>query len=145
MGGSKMRKQVLAFLSMIGLAGSATPASPQVLKGSANTSKESTVKNSKANPENNAAAGKVVAHGAGDKTSANAAIQDKRKDAAAESNAAKDAAAHKMRKAGAEQNAAPDVVNEKGGNDPHHKAAATHAPHLRTHKAVTTTPEANPA
>ncbi len=82
-----MRKQVLAFLSMIGLARSATPASPQVLKGSDNTSKESTVKDSKAKQEN----------------SANAAIQDKRKDAAAESDAAKDAAEHKMRKAGGEQ------------------------------------------
>jgi hypothetical protein len=143
MGGSKMRKQVLAFLSMIGLAASATPASPQVLKGSDNTSKESTVKDSKAKQENKAAAGEVVAHGAGDKTSANAAIQDKRKDAAAESNAAKDAAAHKMRKAGGEQNAAQDVVNEKVGNDRGRKAGGEQEDKLGNKKAVKGAAEVN--
>ena len=98
-----MRKQVLAFLSMIGLAGSATPGNPQVPKGSDNIKKESTVKDSKTAQENKAAT--------------NAEIQDKRKDAAAESNAATGAAATKMRKAGGEQTAAQDVVNEKIGND----------------------------
>jgi hypothetical protein len=51
-----MRKQLLALLSMIGLAGSSAPASAQVLKGSTQPDKktESQLKRSKAQQENQA-------------------------------------------------------------------------------------------
>src|SRR5215472_5139699 len=54
-----MRKHVLAFLSIFGLAGSSTPASAQVVKGSqsANTKSESTVKASKSAQESGAGQG----------------------------------------------------------------------------------------
>ena len=100
-----MRKRLVALLSLAGFAGSTTPVTAQVLKGSdqADTKKESTVKDAKATQEN--------------KDAANTAIQDKRKNAVAESNAAKDAKTIKMRKAGGEQKAAQEVVSEKVGSD----------------------------
>jgi hypothetical protein len=63
-----MKKHLVAFLSMMGLASAAVPARGQVLKGSDQQSKtknESKIKSSKLNAEKNAA---------------NAQIQDKRKD-----------------------------------------------------------------
>lgn len=63
-----MKKHLIAFLSMIGLAGSAAPATAQVLKGTQEKSKlktESQIKTSKQNAE---------------KTAVKNQIQDKRKD-----------------------------------------------------------------
>jgi hypothetical protein len=54
-----MKKHLVAFLSMIGLAGSAVPATSQVLKGSNQVSKtkaESQIKQNKQNAEKSAAA-----------------------------------------------------------------------------------------
>lgn len=53
-----MRKQILAVLSILGIAGSSAPSQAQVLKGSKNTSTkaESTIKLDKAKQERNAAA-----------------------------------------------------------------------------------------
>jgi hypothetical protein len=82
-----VRKRLVALLSMAGLAGSAAPATGQVLKGSQPSNKtkaESSLKYGKAQQENNAAAS---------------------------------GAAKKERKADGEQQAAQDVVNEKVGAD----------------------------
>ncbi len=88
-----MRKQLLAFLSMIGLAGSATPASPQVLKGStpADTKSESTAKTSKIVQE--------------DAASKDAAKNKVKLSSAEGGHATSDVVTEKQRKAGGEQNA----------------------------------------
>ena len=69
-----MKKHLVAFLSMIGLAGSAAPMQAQVLKGSKNasTKNESKIKASKQSAENKAV---------------QTQIQDKRKDKWAKANA----------------------------------------------------------
>jgi hypothetical protein len=70
-----MKKHLVAFLSMIGLAGSVSPLRAQVLKGAeekAKTKTENTIKLTNANKEKNAT---------------NAQIQDKRKDKWAKANA----------------------------------------------------------
>jgi hypothetical protein len=76
-----MKKHLVAFLSMIGLAGSA-PVQAQVLKGSDQpTRKESQIKQNKQTQENNAQ--KIVdksAKNTAEQNAANAQIQDKRKD-----------------------------------------------------------------
>jgi hypothetical protein len=82
-----MRKRLVALLSLVGFAGSSTPATSQVLKGSSatpETKTESQVKGDKVSQEN----------------------------AAAQNDTSK-----KMRKAGGEQQANKDVVTEKVGPD----------------------------
>jgi hypothetical protein len=82
-----MRKRLVALLSLAGFANSATPATPQVVKGSnppADTKSESQIKLDKTKQEN----------------------------AGAQNDASK-----KLRKAGGEQQAAQDVVTEKVGPD----------------------------
>lgn len=80
-----MRKQLLALLSMVGLAGSTVPAQAQILKGSKedSTKKASTVKNAKSKQETKAAAVQAT---------------DKHKKGAAEAEAAKTAGHIKMNK-----------------------------------------------
>ena len=63
-----MKKHLVAFLSMIGLASSAAPAQAQVLKGSAEKAKSTNESQIKLNKQ------------AAEKNAANAQIQDKRKD-----------------------------------------------------------------
>lgn len=109
-----MRKQLLALLSMIGLAGWTVPAHAQVLKGSKEaTKKASTVKQAKAKKEtataashaamkehkaaSDASAGKTNGHikmekGAAEANSAKTNVHIKMKKNAAESAAAKGAA-----------------------------------------------------
>lgn len=57
-----MRKQLIAFLSVLGIAGSNAPSQAQVLKGSkeAPTKSESTIKGDKAKREQNAAVAAAI-------------------------------------------------------------------------------------
>ena len=112
-----MRKQVLAFLSALGLAGSSAPATAQVLKGStpADTKSESTVKASKVSQEDAASkdAGKTTKLAKEQKASDGAADK-KIKYSKSKNNvssvegghATSDAVKDKWKKAGAEQKAA---------------------------------------
>jgi hypothetical protein len=111
-----MRKHVLAFLSIFGLAGSATPASAQVLKGSqpTDTKSESTVKASKAAQESAAGQGaaNITVRKAGGEQ--NAAKDDaSKKVLIGLSQPAKDDAGKKVRKAGGEQQAAASAQGKK--------------------------------
>ena len=111
-----MRKHVLAFLSIFGLAGSSTPASAQVVKGSqsANTKSESTIKASKAAQESTAGQGaaNITVRKAGGEQ--NAAKDDaSKKVLIGLSQPAKDDAGKKVRKAGGEQNAAKNDASKK--------------------------------
>jgi hypothetical protein len=83
-----MRKQLIVFLSVLGIAGSNAPSQAQVLKGSkkAPTRSESTIKLDKAKQEQNAAA---------------AAANEKDKKNTAETNAAKTNATIKLNKGAA--------------------------------------------
>jgi hypothetical protein len=80
-----MRKQLIAFLSVLGIAGSNAPSQAQVLKGSkkAPTKSESTIKLDKAKQE---------------QTAAGAAVTDKHAKNTAETNAAKTDATIKLNK-----------------------------------------------
>ena len=82
-----MRKQLIVFLSVLGIAGSNAPSQAQVLKGSkkAPTKSESTIKLDKAKQEQNAAA----------------AANEKDKKNTAETNAAKTNATIKLNKGAA--------------------------------------------
>lgn len=106
-----MRKQLLALLSVFGLAGSSTPASAQVLKGSkpADTKSESTIKQSKTAQED--AASKDAQYLKGEKNTAetNAAKKGATKKVLiglSEPKTGQNDKAIKMRKAGGEQSAA---------------------------------------
>jgi prepilin-type processing-associated H-X9-DG protein len=111
-----MRKHVLALLSIFGLAGSSTPASAQVVKGSqaADTKSESTVKASKAAQESAAGQGtaNITVRKAGGEQNANKQDSSK-KVLIGLSQPAKDDAAKKMRKAGGEQNASKQDSSKK--------------------------------
>jgi hypothetical protein len=121
-----MRKQLLALLSALGLAGSSTPASPQVLKGAKtqpDTKSESTVKRSKKAQED--AASKDAAKmtkAANEKNAAAKSAEDKRKIGKAEANSAAGDKVHKEKVQSVEGgHATSDVVTEKGrkaGGDP---------------------------
>lgn len=80
-----MRKQLIAFLSVLGIAGASVPSQAQVLKGSkkAPTKSESTIKLDKAKQE---------------QTAAGAAVTEKHAKNTAETNAAKTDAAIKLNK-----------------------------------------------
>src|SRR5262249_44073932 len=92
-GEASMRKQLLALLSMLGLAGWAAPTQAQAIKGKEDdkAQAESTMKSSKANTESNAQ--KVVSGHKGQVASAEGG------------HATSDVVNEKLRKAGAEQNA----------------------------------------
>jgi prepilin-type processing-associated H-X9-DG protein len=111
-----MRKHVLAFLSIFGLAGSSTPASAQVVKGSqsANTKSESTVKTSKTAQESAAGQGAAtltVRKAGGEQ---NASKQDSSKKVLIGlSQPSKNDVDAKMRKAGGEQQAAASAQGKK--------------------------------
>ena len=100
-----MKKHLVAFLSMIGLAGAAAPAQGQVLKGSDEQSrKESQIKHSKQTAEKNAT---------------NAQVQDKRKDKWAKADAE-----NKAVKTDLQNKAAKNETWVKGGkNAAEYKAA----------------------
>lgn len=99
-----MKKHLVAFLSMIGLAGVAAPAQGQVLKGSSEGSAaktESKVKRSKLSQENKGlqkAATIKLTNAAAEKDASAAQIQDKRKDKWAKVDSEKKAAKANLQK-----------------------------------------------
>jgi len=111
-----MRKHVLAFLSVFGLAGSSTPASPQAVKSTqpADTKSESTIKASKNAQESSAGQGAAtltVRKAGGEQ---NASKQDSSKKVLIGlSQPSKNDADAKMRKAGGEQQEAASAQSKK--------------------------------
>jgi len=100
-----IRKKLLALFSAVGLAGSATAATAQVLKGAEpGQKKESKIKLDKNKQESNAGKGQAAIKYDKNKTPTDAASKDaiKFNKANSENAASKDAIIHKDRKAGAD-------------------------------------------
>jgi hypothetical protein len=133
-----IRKKLLALFSAVGLAGSATAATAQVLKGAEpGQKKESKIKLDKNKQESNAGKGQAAIKYDKNKTPADAASKDaiKLNKANSENTASKDAIIHKDRKAGTDAANVKQKSTIKLTNATTEKNAAQHEANKKANQA----------